>query len=43
MNLEGWTFILTLGHSWDIYGYGCLRVGIDRETGQKRISYVRRL
>lgn len=42
MDLTGWTYILTYGSTLDIYGYGCLRVGIDRTTGNKIISYVRR-
>ncbi len=40
MDLTNWTFILTFGYSLDIYAYGSLRVGIDRNTGEKIISYV---
>ncbi len=40
MNLTKWTYILTYGYALDLYGYGCLRVGICRKTGRKVISYV---
>jgi len=41
MDLTNWTYIFTYGYSLDIYAYGSLRVGIDRRTGKKVISYVR--
>ncbi len=40
MDLTQWTYLLTYGYSLDVYAYGSLRVGIDRETGRKVISYV---
>ena len=42
IDLSVWTYLLTYGHDLDIYGYGILRIGIDRLTGRKIISYVRR-
>ena len=40
MDLTKWTYLLTFGTDLDIYAYGSLRVGIDRKTGRKVISYV---
>jgi hypothetical protein len=37
-NLDQWEYLFT--HDLDVYGYGILRVGIDRETGKKIISYI---
>ena len=42
MDLTGWSFIRTYGDSLDLYGYGCLRVAIDRNSGRKVVSYVMR-
>jgi len=39
--IKGWTFIFTFGYSLDIYGCGCLRIGIDRETGHQRLGYIK--
>jgi len=36
-----WQYVLTYEASLDIYAYGSLRIGIDKTTGQKKISYVR--
>ena len=35
-----WTYLFTYGYTLDIYGFGSLRLGIDRETGEKVISYL---
>ena len=40
MDLTKWTYLLTIGTDLDVYAYGSLRVGIDRDTGRKVISYV---
>lgn len=40
MDLSEWTYLFTYGYSLDIYAYGSLRVGVDRNTGDKVISYV---
>lgn len=40
MDLSEWTLLFTFGYTLDIYAYGSLRLGIDRGTGKKRISYV---
>ena len=40
MDLTGWTYLLTFGNELDVYAYGSLRVGIDRKTGRKVISYI---
>ena len=40
MDLSEWTYLFTYGYDLDIYGYGCLRVAIDRKTGKKVLSYV---
>lgn len=37
--LGDWVYLFTYGYSLDIYGYGCLRVGIDRKTGEQ-LGYV---
>ncbi len=39
-NTDGWVYILTFGYSLDIYAFGCLRIGIDRNTGKQRLGYV---
>lgn len=39
MDLTGWTYLFTFGYSLDVYACGSLRVGIDRRTGKKIISY----
>ena len=39
-DLSQWTYILTYGYSLDLYGFGALRVVIDRNTGRKVVSYV---
>ena len=36
-----WEFLFTFGYSLDIYAFGDLRVGIDKNTGEKVISYVK--
>jgi len=38
--LKDWTFGFTWGFTLDIYKFGRLRLGIDRLTGKKVISYV---
>ena len=38
-NLEEWQYLFTYGYM-DIFGYKSLRVGIDKLTGEKVISYV---
>jgi len=38
--LSGFTYLFTLGYSLDIFGYGCLRVGIDHNTGEQILGYV---
>ena len=38
--LRDWTYLFTFGYSLDIYRFGRLRLGIDRATGKKVISYV---
>lgn len=40
MDLTDWTFLFTYGYDLDVYAYGSLRVGVDRKTGRKVISYV---
>ena len=40
IDLLEWKYLYTLKSSLDIYGYGCLRVGIDRATGKQRLGYV---
>ena len=40
IDLTGWTYLFTYGYSLDIYTYGRLRLGIDRLTGSKVISYI---
>lgn len=40
--IPGWTYILTWGYSLDVYGYGSLRIAIDRNTGEQILGYVRR-
>ena len=40
MDLTNWTYLFTFGNDLDIYANGILRVGIDRVTGRKVISYV---
>jgi len=37
--ISGWTYLLTFGFDLDIYQYGNLRIGIDRETGKQLIGY----
>ena len=39
-NLGPWEFILTYGHTLDTYGYGNLRIAIDRETGKQILGYI---
>ena len=39
-NTEGWVYVLTYGNNLDIYAYGSLRIGIDRNTGIQKIGYV---
>ena len=39
-DLGQWTFIFTY-NQLDIYGYGCLRIGIDRLTGDQVLGYIR--
>ena len=38
--LSDFTYLLTFGNSLDIYSYGCLRVGIERNTGRQVLGYV---
>ena len=40
IDLLEWKYLYTLESSLDIYGYGCLRIGIDRATGKQRLGYV---
>jgi len=40
IDLTKWTYLLTFGESLDIYAFESLRLGIDRNTGEKVISYV---
>ena len=40
MDLEGWIYLFTYGYDLDVYANGSLRLGIDRKTGRKVISYV---
>ena len=39
IDLTNWTYLFTLS-TLDIYAYKSLRLGIDRNTGEKVISYV---
>ncbi len=41
MDLTEWTFILTYGFTLDIYGCGCLRIAIDRITGEQILGYIK--
>ena len=36
-----WEYLFTFGFSLDIYAFGDLRVGVDKNTGEKVISYVK--
>ena len=38
--LKDWTYLFTYGYTLDIFGYKNLRLGVDRLTGEKVISYV---
>lgn len=38
--LDNWEYLFTYGKSLDVYGFGNLRLAIDRETGEKVLSYV---
>jgi len=38
--ISGWTFLFTFGEDLDIYGYGSLRIGIDRKTRKQVIGYM---
>lgn len=40
IDLSEWTYLFTYGYSLDVYAYGRLRLGIDRKTGEKIVSYV---
>lgn len=40
MDLTGWTYQFTFGYHLDVYARGSERVGVDRRTGQKVISYT---
>ena len=40
IDLLEWKYLYTLESSLDIYGYCCLRIGIDRATGKQRLGYV---
>jgi len=40
IDLKEWTYLFTFGYTLDIYAYGHLRLGLDRLTGKKVISYV---
>ena len=40
VDLTDWTYLFTYGYTLDIYAYGSLRLGIDKKTGEKIISYV---
>jgi len=35
-----WKFILTWHGSWNLYGYGFLRVIIDSITGEQKCGYT---
>ena len=34
-----WTYLFTYGYDLKIYGYGCLRIGIDA-NGKQVLGYV---
>lgn len=33
-------YLLTLGDNIDIYTDGCLRIGLDRNTGEQIMGYI---
>ena len=39
-DLTAWKYLFTYGKDLDIYGYGNLRIGIDRESGKRVLGYV---
>lgn len=41
-NLDEWVYLFTYGYTLDVYANGILRVGIDRGTGEKIISYIKK-
>jgi len=38
--MADFTYLCTIGLTTDIYGFGSLRVGIDRNTGKQIMGYV---
>ena len=40
MDLTNWVYLFTFGYDIDVYAYGCLRIGINRNTGKQVVGYV---
>lgn len=40
MDLTEWTYLFTFRDDLDVYAYKSLRLGIDRKSGHKVVSYV---
>ena len=35
-----WTYLFTYGYDLEIYALGCLRIAVDRKTGEQVLGYV---